>query len=33
MDGPLMAQLFSSQKLAESSNAWLAALKQAAEQP
>ncbi len=31
MDGPLMARLFSSQKLAESGNAWLASLKKVAE--
>ena len=31
MDGPLMAALFSSQKLAEADSAWLAALKKAAE--
>jgi uncharacterized protein YndB with AHSA1/START domain len=33
MDGPLMARLFSSQKLAESGAAWLSSLKKAAEQP
>jgi hypothetical protein len=32
MDGPLMAQMYSSQKLTEAANEWLAALKQAAEQ-
>lgn len=31
MDGPLMAQLFSSQKLAETDTEWLAALRKAAE--
>jgi uncharacterized membrane protein len=32
MDGPLMAKLYSSQKLTEAANEWLAALKQTAEQ-
>ncbi len=32
MDGPMMATLFSSRKLAEVDDAWLAALKKAAEQ-
>jgi uncharacterized protein YndB with AHSA1/START domain len=32
MDGPLMAQLYSSQKLTEAANEWLAALKRTAEQ-
>jgi uncharacterized protein YndB with AHSA1/START domain len=32
MDGPLMAKLYSSQKLGEAGNEWLLALKQAAEQ-
>jgi hypothetical protein len=32
MDGPLMAKLYSSQKLGEVGNDWLLALKRAAEQ-
>jgi hypothetical protein len=33
MDGPLMAQMYSSEKLSEAGRAWLAALKEAAENP
>ena len=32
MDGPLMAEIYSSEKLTEADNEWLVALKRAAEQ-